>query len=165
MSPTLPYHQSIDRHDSTVEIKDGALLVNGAAVILAGVNRHEHDPVRFPSISPLLFYICICTRRHIGDHHRVRVISRPLSTNSPHTQKKGKVIDEPSMVRDILLLKRHNFNAVRNSHYPHHPRWYELCDEYGLYGASKIICMCVYVYILSTYHLYLYLYLNKLCDE
>lgn len=29
--------------------------------------------------------------------------------------------------------KEGNFNAVRNSHYPHHPRWYELCDEHGLY--------------------------------
>ena len=37
------------------------------------------------------------------------------------------------MVRDIELLKRHNFNAVRLSHYPNDERWYDLCDEYGLY--------------------------------
>jgi len=45
----------------------------------------------------------------------------------------GRTVDEASMRRDIELIKQHNFNAVRTSHYPDHPRWYELCDEYGLY--------------------------------
>ena len=127
-----------------MEIKDGALLVNGAAVILAGVNRHEHDPVRFSSISPLLgVYL------HVDTGIITAFVVSPLY--QLHPQETGKVIDEPSMVRDILLLKRHNFNAVRNSHYPHHPRWYELCDEYGLYGASKYIC----IYILSIYMMYI----------
>ena len=35
------------------------------------------------------------------------------------------------------LRKEGNFNAVRNSHYPHHPCWYELCDEYGLYVVDE----------------------------
>ena len=37
------------------------------------------------------------------------------------------------MVRDILIMKQHNINAVRTCHYPDDPRWYELCDEYGIY--------------------------------
>ena len=41
------------------------------------------------------------------------------------------------MVRDIELMKQHNFNAVRTSHYPNQPRWYELCDEYGLYVMDE----------------------------
>ena len=45
----------------------------------------------------------------------------------------GRVISEESMIQDIKLLKQHNFNAVRTSHYPNHPRWYELCDAYGIY--------------------------------
>jgi beta-galactosidase len=40
-------------------------------------------------------------------------------------------------VRDILLMKRHNLNAVRTSHYPDAPEWYELCDEYGLYVVDE----------------------------
>jgi beta-galactosidase len=47
--------------------------------------------------------------------------------------RRGRAIDEASMLRDVQLIKRGNFNAVRTSHYPNHPRWYELCDEYGLY--------------------------------
>ena len=37
------------------------------------------------------------------------------------------------MLRDIRLMKQFNINAVRTSHYPNDPRWYDLCDEYGLY--------------------------------
>lgn len=45
----------------------------------------------------------------------------------------GRAISEASMIADIRLIKQHNFNAVRTSHYPNQTRWYELCDEYGLY--------------------------------
>jgi len=50
-----------------------------------------------------------------------------------HEDSNGKYTTEESMLADILLLKQFNFNAVRNSHYPNCPRWYELCDEYGIY--------------------------------
>ena len=50
---------------------------------------------------------------------------------------RGRAIDEASMVRDIVLMKQNNFNAVRTSHYPNQARWYELCDEYGLYVMDE----------------------------
>ncbi len=50
-----------------------------------------------------------------------------------HDDVTGKVISRESMVRDIELMKQFNFNAVRLSHYPNDPLWYDLCDEYGLY--------------------------------
>lgn len=50
--------------------------------------------------------------------------------NDPWT---GHVVSEQSMVRDIQLMKQNNINAVRTSHYPNDPRWYELCDYYGIY--------------------------------
>jgi beta-galactosidase len=74
-----------------IEISGGQLLVNGQAIYIKGVNRHEHDP----------------------DHGRAIPFSR--------------------MLEDIKLLKQNNLNTVRTSHYPDHPRWYELCDEYGIY--------------------------------
>lgn len=49
----------------------------------------------------------------------------------------GRTVDEVSMRRDIELMKQHNFNAVRTSHYPNHPRWYQLCDAYGLYVMDE----------------------------
>lgn len=78
-----------------VSIENGQLCVNGKALLIRGVNRHEHHP------------------------------------------EKGQVVDEASMRRDIELMKRHNFNAVRCAHYPNHPLWYRLCDQYGLYVIDE----------------------------
>lgn len=50
-----------------------------------------------------------------------------------HDPWTGHVISEESMVRDIQLMKQNNINAVRTCHYPNDPRWYELCDYYGIY--------------------------------
>ena len=50
-----------------------------------------------------------------------------------HDPIMGRTVSDESMIADIKLMKKFNVNAVRTSHYPNHPRWYELCDEYGLY--------------------------------
>lgn len=49
----------------------------------------------------------------------------------------GRYISEEVMRKDIELMKKNNINAVRTSHYPNTPRWYELCDEYGLYVIDE----------------------------
>jgi beta-galactosidase len=50
---------------------------------------------------------------------------------------RGRAVTEEDMRRDIVLMKQLNFNAVRTSHYPNDPRWYELCDELGLYVVDE----------------------------
>lgn len=54
-----------------------------------------------------------------------------------HHPRLGKTNIEACMVKDIVLLKQHNINAVRSSHYPQHSRWYELCDLFGLYVIDE----------------------------
>jgi beta-galactosidase len=49
----------------------------------------------------------------------------------------GRVISRERMVQDILLMKQHNFNAVRTSHYPNDPLWLQLTDELGLYVIDE----------------------------
>ncbi|MEM7106120.1 MAG: glycoside hydrolase family 2 TIM barrel-domain containing protein [Bacteroidota bacterium] len=49
----------------------------------------------------------------------------------------GHIISRERMIQDIQLMKQHNINAVRSAHYPHHPEWYDLCDEYGLYVVDE----------------------------
>lgn len=49
----------------------------------------------------------------------------------------GYVISEERMIQDIKIMKRLNINAVRTSHYPNDPRWYDLCDKYGLYVVAE----------------------------
>ena len=78
-----------------IEIVDAQVRLNGARLILRGVNRHEFG--------------------HLA----------------------GRAITEESILADILLLKRNNFNAVRTSHYPNQACFYHLCDRYGLYVIDE----------------------------
>jgi beta-galactosidase len=50
-----------------------------------------------------------------------------------HNDTTGHYQDEATMLKDIFLMKSHNINAVRTSHYPQPERWYELCNKYGLF--------------------------------
>ncbi|KAJ3676245.1 hypothetical protein LUZ60_003657 [Juncus effusus] len=50
-----------------------------------------------------------------------------------HHPRVGKTNIESCMIKDLVLMKENNINAVRNSHYPQHPRFYELCDLFGFY--------------------------------
>ncbi|MEW2115500.1 glycoside hydrolase family 2 TIM barrel-domain containing protein [Streptomyces sp. NPDC005474] len=51
--------------------------------------------------------------------------------------EKGRALDLETMRADVLLMKRHNVNAVRTSHYPPHPAFLDLCDEYGLWVIDE----------------------------
>ena len=79
----------------TVEVDGEVFKINGKAVKLKGVNRHEHDP------------------------------------------RTGRTVSEELMRRDLELMKQANINLVRTSHYPDDPRWYQLCDEYGMYVMDE----------------------------
>lgn len=54
-----------------------------------------------------------------------------------HHQTNGRYITEELMIQDLKLMKQFNINAVRTSHYPNNPKWYELCDEYGVYVVDE----------------------------
>ena len=54
-----------------------------------------------------------------------------------HDELNGHVISEELMIRDIQLMKQNNINAVRTCHYPNAERWYELCDQYGIYLVDE----------------------------
>jgi beta-galactosidase len=50
-----------------------------------------------------------------------------------HHPDLGQAVSTDSMIRDILVMKRYNINAVRTCHYPDHPAWYDFCDRFGIY--------------------------------
>ena len=54
-----------------------------------------------------------------------------------HNQVNGKTVSRANMQKDMDLLKQFNFNAVRTSHYPNDPYFYELCDRYGIYVIDE----------------------------
>jgi len=49
----------------------------------------------------------------------------------------GYIVSMERMIQDIKIMKQLNINAVRTCHYPDDPRWYDLCDEYGLYVTAE----------------------------
>ena len=72
---------------------------------------------------------------------QLRVNGQPIlvkgANRHEHDEYEGHVVSREDMLADILLMKQHNLNAVRTSHYPNDPYWYELCDEYGLYVVDE----------------------------
>ncbi|MFF4528764.1 glycoside hydrolase family 2 TIM barrel-domain containing protein [Streptomyces sp. NPDC001407] len=72
---------------------------------------------------------------------RLTINGRPLVFRGVNRHESdpdhGQAVPPHHMVRDIRIMKQHNINAVRTSHYPNHPRWLELCDQYGLYVIDE----------------------------
>lgn len=72
---------------------------------------------------------------------QVRINGQPILfkgvNRHEHDPITGHVVSKESMIKDIQLMKLYNINAVRTSHYPNDPRWYELCDQYGLYVVDE----------------------------
>lgn len=49
----------------------------------------------------------------------------------------GYIVSLERMIEDIQIMKKMNINAIRTSHYPNDPRWYDLCDKYGIYLVAE----------------------------
>ncbi|WP_211341581.1 glycoside hydrolase family 2 TIM barrel-domain containing protein [Myceligenerans xiligouense] len=71
----------------------------------------------------------------------MRINGRPVSLRGVNRHEMdpvhGQALTRDDMIHDIRQMKRLNINAVRTSHYPNHPDWYDLCDEYGLYVCDE----------------------------
>jgi len=65
------------------------------------------------------------------------VMFRGVNRHDSHPEK-GRAVNVADMRQDLIIMKRHNINAVRTSHYPNDPAFYDLCDELGIY----VMCEC-----------------------
>jgi len=72
------------------------------------------------------------TLRVNGEYLFIRGVNR-----HEHDPETGHYVTTESMIRDIKMMKQHNINTVRTSHYPNHPQFYELTDKYGLYVINE----------------------------
>jgi beta-galactosidase len=77
----------------------------------------------------------------ISDKNELLINGKPVKlmgvNRHDHHPTRGKALTREDMEADVKLLKRFNFNAVRTSHYPNDPYFYELCDRYGLYVMDE----------------------------
>lgn len=95
----------------SAEIKQGIFMLNGKAVKLKGVNRHESHP------------------------------------------ELGQTVPLSHMLEDLMLMKRHNINTIRTSHYPDDPRFLDLCDQYGFYLVDEADLECHGVLVAGDFHM------------
>ncbi|GFZ48436.1 hypothetical protein JCM24511_06184 [Saitozyma sp. JCM 24511] len=65
-----------------------------------------------------------------------RVLFKGVNRHEFHPER-GRALDRTTMLDDVILMKQHNINAVRCSHYPPHPHFLELCDRYGLWVVDE----------------------------
>ena len=78
----------------------------------------------------------ICVENGVVKINGVPVKFRGVNRHDSYPES-GSVCTVEQMRKDLLLMKQHNINAVRTSHYPNAPLFYHLCDEYGLYVIDE----------------------------
>ncbi|KAI8577790.1 hypothetical protein K450DRAFT_301609 [Umbelopsis ramanniana AG] len=78
----------------------------------------------------------------ISENHQICINGQPVVfrgvNRHEHNAWRGRYLTEKDMLEDIRLFQQYNVNSVRTCHYPNHPRWYELCDEYGIYVMDEV---------------------------
>ena len=67
-----------------------------------------------------------------------------------HSSLNGRTVSKEEMEKDVQLMKLLNINAVRTSHYPNNPYFYDLCDRYGIYVLSEANVECHGLMALSS---------------
>ena len=134
--------------------------VTGMKISERGVGTSEiltYNPQKWTAETPNLYTLYIslydgdklleCIPQRVG-FRKVEIKNQQLLVNGQPILIKGVdrheldpdggyVVSVDRMIQDIQVMKQLNVNAVRTSHYPNDPRWYELCDEYGIYVTAE----------------------------
>ena len=138
---------------------DGAVVAAGELEPFAGDDGYTHRtrlnveaPYLWSAEDPYLYTLVITTPDEvITDRVGIREVEvsdavvrlngRPITLRGVNRHDSdpatGPVVDLEHMLWDLRLMKEHNINAVRSSHYPNDPRFYQLCDEHGFYVMSE----------------------------
>jgi beta-galactosidase len=143
-----------DRDGKTIASASQAVALDGKEKTNVVLGRTIEHPLTWTAETPNLYPVVVTLEDGAGrvlesvgakiGFRRVEIRDGILLVNGTRILLKGvnrhehdpitaHVISEDSMRKDIQLMKQFNINAVRTCHYPNDPRWYELCDEYGLY--------------------------------
>lgn len=139
----------------------GKSVVNGSVILNGSGESHTEMDVRKPfkwtAETPYLYTLFATLKRDGKDletipvrvgFREVEIRDRQVLVNGQPVLFKGAdrhemdpdggyVISLERMIQDIRIMKEMNINAVRTSHYPDDPRWYDLCDEYGIYLVAE----------------------------
>lgn len=130
----------------TIEDKYGAVVARGETAENGVLELTVLNPVLWNAENPYLYQVILTMPDEVivdrigfrtieikdkvvyfnGEKIKFRGVNRHDS--DPET---GFVISIQQIKKDLMLMKQHNFNAIRSSHYPNAPQFYQMCDEYG----------------------------------
>lgn len=130
----------------TIEDKYGAVVARGETAENGVLELTVLNPVLWNAENPYLYQVILTMPDEVivdrigfrtieikekvvyfnGEKIKFRGVNRHDS--DPET---GFVINVQQIKKDLMLMKQHNFNAIRSSHYPNAPYFYQMCDEYG----------------------------------
>jgi beta-galactosidase len=138
----------------TARFNSRMLYQTGIKTGWAVISQPVTNPKKWTAETPYLYKLVLTLRNAQGetiDFESCRVGFRQVEINDgiillngkrlvlrgvnrhEHHPEHGRALTEEDMRAEIELIKQFNFNAVRTSHYPDHPFWYDLCDQYGIY--------------------------------
>lgn len=148
----------IDKNGKTVFSQKNALNLSPNAETQTSFNQKIALPYLWSNETPNLYTLVLTVLNEKGQiiettscktgFRKIEIKNAQLLVNGKpvlvrgvnlheHDPDNGHVVSEEIMRKDIALMKQHNINAVRTSHYPQSTLWYKLCDEYGLYLVSE----------------------------
>ena len=166
VNATLDFEASLTGADSKVlnlQLKDadGKVIRGASETVANGAVKFSFqvgNPYKWTAETPYLYTLFITLQEPDGKvievvpqkvgFRKVEIRDRQLLVNGQPILIKGAdrhemdpyggyVVPLERMVEDIRIMKQMNINAVRTSHYPDDPRWYDLCDEYGIYLVAE----------------------------
>jgi beta-galactosidase len=132
--------------------------VNANGEVKVRLDSHVSKPPKWSAEEPNLFRLVVTLKGSDGSiiqsvstnvgFREVEITGGQLLVNGvavlikgtnrhEHDPDTAHVMSTEGMVQDILIMKQHNINAVRTSHYPDVPEWYDLTDRYGLYVIDE----------------------------
>ncbi|MBQ7936684.1 MAG: DUF4981 domain-containing protein [Clostridia bacterium] len=143
---------------------EGKVIFDGSAECGKKLSIPVENPLLWSAETPVLYNLTIETEdeiigerigfRDISAHNGVlRVNGRAIKIRGVNRHDSypdtGYYASVDKMEKDLIMMKRHNINAIRTSHYPNSPVFYQLCDKYGFYvidEADLEMHGCVEVY-------------------
>jgi len=152
---------------ATLYDKSGAEIAKGSTNGTALTAKKEEilnikfqvtDPLKWTAETPILYTVVLTNSTgeiissKIG-FRKIEINGRIFTVNGvpiklkgvnrhEHWSDVGHAITEEQMIRDLEVIKQGNCNHVRTCHYSDDPRWYELCDEYGIWLVAEANCEC-----------------------
>lgn len=155
-SPFVVGYRLLDKNDQ--QIAQSSTQVSGDQTEVEFTKKTIQEPLQWTAETPNLYTLVVSLKRPNGDvieatsckvgFRTVEIKDKQLLVNGQpilvkgvnyheHNENTGHYVSEELMKKDFELWKRYNVNTVRTCHYPQQERFYELCDEYGIYVIDE----------------------------